>query len=350
MDTQNSFNPLDEKINEKIYAGGGAAGRVPSEDIAEPQFMPPPIDLNGDTPSASDGEKPKKESGKKTSEPFNQELNELSDPEKKKAAEQAAQFAMSLYKGLHLWGNSMIRISDRKINKLQSAGDIDLNVGVPYGNLGFVRLGEFISEYNSQAGEVLQVSQEFEENVLPPLTRVLAKKGMGMTDENYLAFMFGQDMISKGMTVMSMRRTTKDILAFAKEQTTAGRTVQATMAMPSAPVQQEQAPVVHMTESPVANEPTTLQDRALANVQASAAGEGGVILPNIGSNGKIKQINELYEQDLKVKQKEENIRKKLGKSNQVPKPRRKRTAVPGKKETRGRKPKNNLSNPTPTAN
>jgi hypothetical protein len=352
------FNPLNDKVNEKTYAGGGTAGVAGNMDIPEPIFNPPPLDLEGSTPSASDGDKTKKDATKKVQEPFNQEMNELSDPEKKKAAEQAATFAMTMYKGLHTWGNSMIRISDKKINKLQSSGEIDLRVGVPYGQHGFVQLGEFINEYNTQAGEVLQVAPEWEEAVMPALTRVLAKRGAGMTDENFLMFMVGQDVLSKSMTVVNMRRTTNDILAFAKEQTSNGRMYrpQATMAMPQQPVQEaapvsHEAPIVQMTESPVVHEGTTLQEQALNRVRVDG-GNGGNILPEVGKQSKLDTMNQVYERELKEKQKSEKLRKGLGKSNQVPKPRRKRNnGVPGaKKETRGRKPgQKNTTNPTPTA-
>jgi hypothetical protein len=350
------FNPLNEKVNEKTYAGGGVNGMAGNEDIPEPTFNPPPLDLDGSTPSANDGDKTKKEATKKASEPFNQEMNELSDPDKKKAAEQAAQFGMTMYKGLHTWGNSMIRISDRKINKLQASGDIDLRVGVPYGQHGYVQLGEFINEYNSQAGEVLQVTPEFEEAVMPPLTRVLAKRGAGMTDENFLMFMFGQDMLQKGLTVVNMRRTTKDILDFAKEQTAAGRMFKPNMNMPTQPVPDQpvqqpvshEAPVVAMTTSPEVHEGTTLQEQALSRVRVDG-GNGGTILPEVGSQSKLATMNEVYERELKEKQKSEKLRKGLGKSN-VPKPRRKKSnAVPGaKKETRGRKPGSKNSTQTPT--
>lgn len=333
----NDFNPLAGKVNEKSYAGGGAK-TTSVADIGEPTFIPP--NLNNTEPPKKEDATKKATGNTSQAQPsgFNQELNELSDPEKKKAAEQAAQFAMTLYKGAHTWANAnLVQISDRRINKLLQSGEIDLDVAVPYSHMGMVRLGEFITEYNVQSGEVLVVEKEFEENVMPPLTRVLAKHGAGMTDENYLMFMFGQDIIKKGIQVGQLRGTVKDIIAFAKEQTASAKV------RPLAPVVPMQAVVEHPVESGVqasagvAERPMTLQEKALSSVRVDGAGASGVILPDThGSQEKVDTMIALMEKDVKENLKRVNIRKKL--TGGVPKARRVKKGVPqsGKKRLPGR--------------
>jgi len=346
------FNPMAGKVNEKTYAGGGTTA-APVVDIPEPSFAPPPLDLTDEAPLPEEGGS-KKEGGKKSEgkpgpAPFNQEMNELSDPEKKKAAEQSAAFIMNIYKAAHHWGNGMIQISDKKISRLQMEGEINLSVGVPYAHHGFISLGEFIQEYNNQAGEVLTVEPEFEEAVLPPLTRVLAKKGMGMTDENYLMFMFGTDIVKKGQMIYSMKRQTREILQFAKDQTANGRTmrnqpttslqaVRTEAAAPAADSQEQPAPApVH--EAPVVPiTGTTLQEKALASVSVEADRTG---LPTYGDPDKVRRLDEVMQLDAKEQRKVNNARKTLGKELGTPKPRRKKgTGVPGAAEPRRQSGKN----------
>lgn len=329
----NDFNPLSGKVNEKSYAGGGA-GTAPVVDIAEPVFVPP--NLNTQEPPKREEPGSKKTAGSSSAQSaqpsgFNQELNELNDSEKMKAAQQAAQFGMTLYKGAHTWANAnLVQISDRRINKLMQEGEIDLDVPVPYSQHGMVRLGEFIQEFNVQSGEVLVVEKEFEDAVMPPLTRVLAKHGAGMTDENYLMFMFGQDIITKAIKVAQLRGTVKDIISFAKEQTATNRL------RPMAPVVPMQAVVDQPVEvgvtasaggAPVHHEPTTLQERALASVRVNAAGDG-VILPDVkGSAEQTKAMVELLEKDSKDLLKKRKVRQTLANGG-APRPRRRKAGVP----------------------
>lgn len=344
------FNPLGGKVNEKSYAGGGA-GTAPVIDIAEPTFAAP--NFNNQEPPKREEPNAKKSNGgsqqASSSSGFNQELNELNDSEKMKAAQQAAQFGMTLYKGLHTWANAnLVQISDRKINKLIQEGEVDLDVAVPYSQHGMVRMGEFIQEFNVQAGEVLVVEKEFEDSVIPPLTRVLAKHGAGMTDENYLLFMFGQDIITKGIKVAQLRGTVKDIILFAKEQTASGRLRPVAPVVPMNAVV-EQPVEVGVTASaatspaPVVNMPTTLQEQALASVRVNGAGDSGVILPNVkGSAEQTKAMVDLMEKDVKDNLKRNTIRKKLANGG-APKPRRKKSTgvpTPGVKRSVGRPRKN----------
>jgi len=71
-----------------------------------------------------------------------------------------------------------------------------------------MRAGEFFQEWNSQVmkdGGVLQVTNEFKEEVTPVLERVLAKRGIGLTDEQLLMYMFGKDIAAKGLIFFQMK-------------------------------------------------------------------------------------------------------------------------------------------------
>lgn len=332
----NTFNPLNESVNEKSYAGGGGGNSAPVVDIAEPTFSAPPLDFeSGPTREELSGDK-KKPGAKKesTASPaFNSEMNELSDSDQKKAAEQSAQFAMTMYKGLHTLGNGFVQISEKKINKLQMEGEVDMNVAVPYGHLGHVRLAEFVTEFNNQSREVLTVSPEFEEAVMPPLTRVIAKRGAGMTDENYLMFMFGQDLIQKGLMIGQLKGTVKQIIEFAKEQTASSRIrpMQPTMSMSDInnhPGSEEPAPVININEH-VSSGGSTLQEQALGRVDVSGTTDRSAMPNNLVDPNRVATMNDLLEKQLKEEQRGKKVRQGLGKKR-VPKPRRtKKAGVPG---------------------
>ena len=99
-------------------------------------------------------------------------------------------------------------ISEKKLSKLQDEGELNLSAMIDYDYGRKMRAGEFFQEWNNQVmkdGGVLQVSDEFKEEVTPVLERVLAKRGIGMTDEQLLMFMFGKDIAAKGLIFFQMK-------------------------------------------------------------------------------------------------------------------------------------------------
>ncbi len=191
----------------------------------------------------------------------------------------------------------------------------------------------------------------------PPLARVLAKKGYGLTDEQTLLFMFGQDIIFKGMKFTQMKQQTNEILKFARQQTEAGRSrpqQPVTQPMPqqarAAPPPQSMAPensqetsyepTDYATGQPTHTSmaaPTSgivpIQDHILsAHGVAPGAGE----LPSFGAPGKLKKMEQLKKQDER-REKKEQVKTKPVPSN-IPNGVRKRGRKPGSKNRK----KNNL--------
>ena len=80
-------------------------------------------------------------------------------------------------------------------------------------------------EYNNQVEGTLKVSDEFKEEVTPVLERVLAKRGVGMTDEQLLMFMFGKDIAAKSMMFFQQKQQLNFMIQSIKEAT-AGQFVQ----------------------------------------------------------------------------------------------------------------------------
>ena len=204
------FSPLDEPVLEKEYTKHNV--RInPNEfrnDIPEPSFMPPPM-----TGMVNEEEKVKK-----PQEPFNKELKDLPKKDKEMASEKVAEMCITTYKWLNDFADSKLLIDERKLNKMQQKGEIDLSVEIPMGNTSLTAM-EFVQEYNEQSRGTITVSKEFEEEVRPVLTRVLEKRGIGMTDENYLYYLVIKDMLVKGFMAKQSLNVKKDILATLKEAT-----------------------------------------------------------------------------------------------------------------------------------
>jgi hypothetical protein len=209
------FNPLDEAVNEKTYSrpNVNTSGTEFTKPIEEPRYAPPPMEkkkLYDDDPK------------KKEREPINPELKDLPKKDKEMAASQMAKMIIQGYSWMHDLANKGLMISEKKLNKLQEEGEINLQAMIDYEFGKKMRAGEFFTEWNTQIqkdGGVLQVSNEFKEEVTPVLERVLAKRGIGMTDEQLLMFMFGKDIAAKGLIFFQMKTQMNYMIQSIKEAT-----------------------------------------------------------------------------------------------------------------------------------
>jgi hypothetical protein len=88
---------------------------------------------------------------------------------------------------------------------------------IDYDNGVKISAGNFIQDYNAQVGSVLTVSQEFKDEVTPVLERVLSKRGIGLTDEQYLMYLWGKDIAAKGIIFFQMKQQTNYMLENIKQ-------------------------------------------------------------------------------------------------------------------------------------
>lgn len=203
------FNPLDDAVAEKEYTKHNVKVNPKdfATDIPEPSFMPPPMM----------GMMQEEEKTKKPQEPFNPQLNDLPKKDKHDASAKMAEMIISGYKfGNQLLDNALL-FNERKIAKMQQKGEIDLGVEIPLSPSVTMTAGEFIQDYNEQTKGSITVTKEFEEEVTPVLTRVLEKRGIGLTDEQLLIYLFGKDMLVKGFIVTQSLAVKKDMLNMLKE-------------------------------------------------------------------------------------------------------------------------------------
>jgi hypothetical protein len=189
---------------------------------------------------------------KKESAPFNPMMNDVSDGDKKMGAQHMAKLLVDGYEQLHVFGNKALQVPERKIRKLEKEGLIDLSIPIPYEYGKTITAGEFLQDYNEQNKDALTVSKEFKKEVTPVLTRVLEKRGAGLTDEQYLGFLVGKDLVVKLVIVAQLRSTMNDMINVIKDYTEATR---AGNGVPSQP--QAQAP----TPQPTAPQPQAPQSQ-----------------------------------------------------------------------------------------
>lgn len=221
-----TYNPFIDNVNEKPYTQMNVATNPQqiSASIPEPTFQPNTISRNENPYSmlnedfgATMGAANRGES----SAPVNPGYNNLPDGEAKMGAENMAKLLVDGYEQLHTFANQWLQISPRKVRKMVSEGEIDLSVEIPYEYGRTITAGQFIEEFNEQNKETLTVSKDFKKNVTPVLTRVLQKRGAGFTDEQYLAYMVGKDVLVKAVIVSQIKGTMTDMFNVIKDYTQA---------------------------------------------------------------------------------------------------------------------------------
>ena len=241
-----NYNPFLQSVNEKPYSqmNVGVTQEQLSGAIPEPTFSPHTIDsnenpynmLNGDGIPSGGGNQ------KRESAPFNPMMNDVPDGDKKMGAQHMAKLLVDGYEQLHVFGNKALQVPERKIRKLEKEGLIDLSIPIPYEYGKTITAGEFLQDFNEQNKDALTVSKEFKKEVTPVLTRVLEKRGAGLTDEQYLGYLVGKDLVVKLVIVAQLRTTMNDMINVIKDYTEATRAGGGVPSQPQAPTPQPQAP------------------------------------------------------------------------------------------------------------
>jgi len=206
-----NYNPLADNVEEKEYQKVAiqGAGRLP--DIEEPVFSPPT--LEDIRPEMFEG------GGDDEDEIFGKErLNDLPKGDKKKAAKQMTEMVLEGYSSICSFAGGFANMNEGQLLQMQTEGKIDLRMAVPVSPQEAVGVVDFVQSYNTQIDEAMEVSDEFKESVKEPMTRVFEKKGLGMTDEQFLLVMFGKDIITKTATTLALKKQLARTLELVHEQ------------------------------------------------------------------------------------------------------------------------------------
>lgn len=202
--TFNNYNPFSENVVERDYATPKTAVGV-TQEIEEPSFVPPSYeDIIAERNQAE-------ELKFQQDSPFdnpNPAMNELDDKEKRIACESLVDTCLDIYEQAHRYAQYVIKVDEESLMKKQAEGKIDLSMEIPISENGeSMSVGEFVAQYNEQSANAIKYDKEFGYKVRPAMIRVFLKRGWGMTDEQYLLFMFGKDITIKLGMMYSLKKT-----------------------------------------------------------------------------------------------------------------------------------------------
>jgi hypothetical protein len=213
-----SFNPLAEPIKQRSYNSNQQAD---VGDIPEPDF--------GAAPTAqeqiAEAEERKQEQVEEMEREAAQEerqkpkpidnirneaMNDLDSKDQKLAAKQLVNTVLDGYEMLHELGKRYAQYSPEKIQEKIIKEEIDPQMTIPINEQGDqVGVVEFFENFNEDAAEAMSYDPAFGEKVRPAMERVFAKKGWGMTDEQFLMVAFGKDISWKALQLFGLKKNGK---------------------------------------------------------------------------------------------------------------------------------------------
>ena len=220
----NDYNPLlnEAPVKKEYQQANINPSSVPAE-IPTFQFTKPMInfDANASATEEPENNQPNRATAAPETSYANPALNDLSKKEKRLGAEQAADTALGAYAFVcEKLFVPLASINTQTIEEKLATGEMSDQITFVVdeeGNQANIR--QYASVFNANVSESLKVDNEFIEDVREPLIRIMEKRGLAMTDEQYVALAFGKDLLTKGMIVFELKRSTKTITNMIVEQT-----------------------------------------------------------------------------------------------------------------------------------
>jgi len=195
-------------------------------------------------------------------------LNDLDQADKKIACESLVDTCLDGYEQLHKIAVYYAKVDEDDLMQRQIKGKLDLNQEIPVAEDGTtMSVSEFVGQYNEQCEEALKYDKEFGYKVRPAMIRVFMKNGWGMSDGQYLAYMFGRDVVTKGTILFSLKKTMNSTLALL-EQTYKQQKQQEANFIPSEPISDDPEPMQTMTTPEPEPEPEPVME-SVSDVSSS---------------------------------------------------------------------------------
>lgn len=183
--------PLDGEVKVKDYAAlpdGTGATPPPSADGTTPASTVPPAEATGAAPVAP-----------------------LTPAEQESQAKQSVDLALKGYEKLHALGRWVGKVDTNELAGLHAKGDINLNQELPLGRRS-TTVGGFFEEYNKGIDENIVVTDEFKDNIRPPLTRIVIKNKLFLSDELYVAMIVAEDLTTKMSMLLGLKKSAAMVL------------------------------------------------------------------------------------------------------------------------------------------
>ena len=209
LSTPDNFNPFDEPVVERAYTKPQVSYDPNTiQGIPEPTYQQPNLDQLQDEDYEEEAPKEKPKQGFGSDDPFvNSDLQDYSKKDSDEASAQLVDTFLEGYKVAHTIGERFFTMSEEEIVKKAIKGEINPDMQIPISPTQTISVQEFIGEYNRQVTETLVVEKEFIDKVRPVMIRVFSKRGYGMTDEQYLLFAFGKDLLQKGAQLYTFKKS-----------------------------------------------------------------------------------------------------------------------------------------------
>lgn len=190
--TDHDYDPFAQDTIKREYTQINADASNIAEslknEIPEPTFEQPTLVITQEVepePEKTEEEKKKEVSLENIQNPS---LIDADDKQKRIAAKNLADMAISAYETLHTLGQTAFVLTDIKIKKKFKKLNIDIAVLEYRFNNGYeeVSVRDFLNSYNAGVKNTLVVSEEFKNKVRPLLIEIFKARGWGLTPEQTL--------------------------------------------------------------------------------------------------------------------------------------------------------------------
>lgn len=209
------YNPLAEKVKERPYTKPNLLVDTnnPFEPIPEPLLQKPVISLSSELKKE---DKPIGDEKKEEPKLVNEQMKDMSEEEKKRSAETVVDMFLDVYGMVNTGVGKIATISDKEKNKIAQKVPIDFPLQLSPTQT--ITLNQLIDKTNADITDVCKVTEEFNKKVKPPLVRIAIKRGLGLTDEQQVAYLFIKDLGEKTAVLYSLRSVINGLVTQIQQQ------------------------------------------------------------------------------------------------------------------------------------
>jgi hypothetical protein len=221
---KSEFSPFKDDV---IIRDSGFASNTTdnTQPISQEQEIPPP-DFTPevetfDTQDTNEGDEIEDGDPTDPKDPayINPDLDNLTDADKFNAAKSAATEAANWYCNLKPMGFSYLaKPSKKSLDHKIRDGIIDPEIRIQTQD-GVVSLKDSINSIQTQAETIFTPKADFKTRIIPPLTKIFMKRGIGMTPEQEVLSILAEDVGTSVLALIQLRSMTTELLEYAADIT-----------------------------------------------------------------------------------------------------------------------------------
>lgn len=147
----------------------------------------------------------------------NPEMNDLSAPDKEKAAAAFVDVIFTVWGLIKGFAGSKAGIDIDKVKKLAVEAKIDINAQIPIGPNESVTLMDMVNAFNGQIPNAFIVSETFKNTVRAPMIREFVKRNLGLTDMQLIFTYWGVEFVTAGYNFMDLKKQGNRIISQQQE-------------------------------------------------------------------------------------------------------------------------------------